>query len=99
MASRCEVAYGMRLIQWRFDVCRHCHNGRRCGRVAGLIALLKPLFFPRARSKTQLTISVGSRGGDVKSIVLHGESGDEAIQKILKNLVEDKNGDTPPNPK
>jgi hypothetical protein len=67
--------------------------------LAGLIALLKPLLSSARRIRTEVTISVGGKDGVSKSVVLHGETGDEAIQKILKNLVEDKNGNNPPSAK
>ncbi|MFH0021449.1 hypothetical protein ACFZAC_07530 [Pseudomonas fluorescens] len=69
--------------------------------VSSVIPLLKPLFsaFFKKKVKKSLTVSIKVDGVELKTVKLHGETGIETIETLLKNLSEVKNGDKAVEPK
>lgn len=69
--------------------------------VSSVIPLLKPLvsaFFKKKVNKS-ITVSIKVDGVELKTVELHGETGIETIETLLKNLPEVKNGDKAVEPK
>ena len=66
-----------------------------------VISLLKPLIssFLQERIKRSVKVSIKINGLELRSFELHGETGEEAIKKLLNNLAEVKNGDKAVDPK
>lgn len=62
--------------------------------VSGLVSLLRPLVMSwlHRRAQESVTVTITGADGTVKSIQLQGESGDEAIKKLLNSLTENKSG-------
>lgn len=67
----------------------------------GIVSLLKPLISSHLQKKMEesIIVSIKMKDGDTRTVELHGETGKEAIEKLLKGLTEAKNGDEATNPK
>ncbi|SDS73197.1 hypothetical protein SAMN05216496_2274 [Pseudomonas sp. Z003-0.4C(8344-21)] len=61
---------------------------------SSVIPLLKPLVsaYFKKKKKKSITVSINVGGVELRTVELHGETGKEAIEMLLKNLPEVKNG-------